>query len=108
MERTITCRCCERPVERRSELIVAGRAFLTFHRACFFGRDGRRWRIRLGYPINGTGFWIFFLGFNAVLGIAGLVFGPDDALRHLAIWINASLLVMRGVCWVGLERRLRD
>jgi len=108
MERTITCRCCEKPVEHRSELIVAGRAFLTFHRTCFFGRGGRPWRIRLGYPINGAAFWIFFLGFNAVLGTAGLVYGPDGALLHLTIWINASLLVMRGACWFGLEQRVPE
>ena len=95
-------------MEHRAELIVAGRAFLTFHRACFWSREGRRWRIRLGYPINGAAFLLSFLGLNGALVGTALAFGPNDSLRHLAIWLNAGLIVMRGACWFGLERRLPE
>jgi len=108
MERTITCRCCEKPVKHRSELIVAGRMFLTFHRACFFGQGGRRWRLRLGYPINHISYWAFFLLLDFVLLATGWFYGFDGTLVTLAIWANVGLLVMRAISWFGFEKKVPE
>jgi hypothetical protein len=95
-------------VLHRSELVVAGNRFLTFHRACFFGVRGRRWRLRLGYPLNGSAFWMFFLGINSVLIALGLALGPSDGLARVATAANSGILFLRLVCWMGFEARVPE
>ena len=106
MSRRIECEVCERRVEHREELVVAGRTFSTFHHACYFGREGRAHRLRLGYPLNGAAFWMFFLGFNALAAVGALILGPSPELARVTVIANAVTLFLRLVTWANFEARL--
>lgn len=106
MSHGIECDVCEGRVEHREELVVAGRSFSTFHRTCYFGPRGRSHRLRLGYPLNGAAFWLFFVGFNAMAAVGALIVGPSPELARLTVIANAVTLFLRLVTWLNFEARL--
>lgn len=108
MAHGIQCEACESRVEHRDELVVAGRTFSTFHRTCYFGASGREHRLRLGYPINGTAFWMFFLGFNAFAALGALVLGPSAELARVTVILNAVTIFLRLATWARFEARLPE
>ena len=104
----VQCRVCRKPVTRRSDLVVAGKSFHAFHRACFKGGQGQLTVWAAGPPINGPS---YFVGLAAIAALwfflPAAIEAVDPHELHLLLGFGVGMLtVMRLLSWVLVERKV--
>ncbi len=103
----VQCTACSQPIEKRRDLVVAGKSISAFCRPCFTG-ETRVTVWTAGPPLNGLSFWV------ALAALAGLWFGLPAAIDaiearqlHLLLgFVGGVLVAMRALAWVTVERHV--
>ena len=108
MPAQVQCTVCSKPIQKRRDLVVAGKSISPFHRSCFSGGQARVTVWTAGPPLNGLSFWV------ALAALATLWFGLPELLDtleprplHLLLaFVGSALVAMRLLSWITVERHV--
>lgn len=108
MAAEVHCTVCSQPIERRRDLVVAGKSISAFHRSCFAGGQTRLTVWAAGPPINGSSFWVGLAALVGLwFGLPAMIDVIDPRQLHLLLgFIGAMLIGARLLSWVLVERHV--
>jgi hypothetical protein len=98
----VICVFCNKPIARRSDLIVFGRSYRASHAACFESN-----RAFFDLPVNGPGAWRMAVWLNGmVLAAYFLARNFGGEFITVILTLNAAILITRLIVYLAYERRL--
>ena len=108
MASSVHCVLCKEPIEKRSDLIVAGKSISAFHRSCFESGRGNVLVWSSGPPLNGNAFYVGLVCLAALwFGLPALIDKVDPAELHLLLgFLGVVLIGSRLLSWFTVEARI--
>ena len=102
----VICSKCNQPIDRRADLVIAGKIPVPFHKQCY-QTVRKRFPYLMSWPLNGPAFWRTLIGVNLLL--TAMLFAFDDAwkdIRWFFLVFNLPMLIFRLLAYISYEKSL--